>query len=939
MKREQHFGERNSGLDLNFDPEIQRKSNNDKNGRSRKRFGSLLWILSGLILFGVVLAAGFYALVVFRLPDVSGLRSKASQFETMRILDRKENLLYEIVPPEAGRRDYVAIDEISPWVLAAVIAVEDRDYYSHPGFDIRAILRAVLQNTESGATVSGASTITQQLARNLLLGEERNERTFSRKIREIVLAAEITRRYSKDEILEIYLNENYYGNHAYGIEAAARTYFRRSAKNLNFAQASFLAGLPQAPGYYDIFSNREATLERMKTVLLLAYKQSSEDGCISIRGGRECIRVDPVMVSSAAGEIEKWDFVPEKFDMRFPHWVNYIYTKLEADYGADFLYRSGYTVYTTLDPDLQETAEHELREQIGLLSGSGAYNGAVIILHPESGDILAMVGSPDFNDADHSGQVNMSVSPRQPGSSIKPLIYASAFEKGWTPATLIWDVETDFSPTGKDEDLLYSPPYHPTNYDGKNHGPVLIREALASSFNIPAVKALQYVGIYDDPTTEVRDGFVPFAKRFHIDSLDKAGWGLSLALGGGEVTLLELTNAYAVFANGGKYVPARSILKITDHNSNIVYQAETPLFEKVLNEEYSFQITSILSDDDARSAAFGTGSVLNLSYPASVKTGTTNDYRDNWAVGYNAQIAVGVWVGNADNRPMDGMTGITGAAPVWHNIMEKAGYLRSEIRNGTVQRPAGIIEIPICADSGTMPDPLCTGQKWEFFASYQPPLSAEEGLIRQYYIDTWSGKPASQYCAAHAELRKFLNVTEPDVKAWIRNTADGRAWAEKLNAADLQFVPEGEPLVPPCGYPELELISPADHAVIHDDTADIWARVSSLEGTYGYSLEFVPAAEGENWRVIQNNLYEPHYTSEKIAEWYLRDLEDGEYRIRLRMDRENGQFIEVIHTVYIERGEEHDPMPDGSNDENEFDTVFYTYDNSYDSYENFSGTD
>lgn len=909
-------------LNLNFDSESGTKKHSGKKTDNRSRIKRLLFILLALFLVGLILVFGFYALVVFHLPDVSGLRAKASQFETMRILDRQGNLLYEIVPPEAGRRDYVSIDEISPWVLASVIAVEDQDYYSHPGFDIRAIIRALFQNTESGTTVSGASTITQQLARNLLLGDQRYERTFSRKIKEIVLAAEITRRYSKDEILEIYLNENYYGNHAYGIEAAARTYFRKSAINLDLAQAAFLAGLPQAPGYYDIFSHRDATLGRLKTVLLLAYKQSSEYGCISIRNGAECVRVDPVMVNTAAEEIENWEFIPEKFDIQFPHWVNYVYANLESEYGADFLYRSGYTVYTTLDPDLQMAAEIELRDQIGSLTGRNAHNGAVIVIQPETGDILAMVGSPDFNDSDHSGQINMSISPRQPGSSIKPLIYAAAFEKGWTPATLIWDVETDFSPTGKSEDLLYSPPYHPKNYDQKNHGPVLVREALASSYNIPAVKALQYVGIYDDPATEIADGFISFAGRFHIDSLDKAGWGLSLALGGGEVTLLEMTNAYAVFANGGKYIPARSILKITDHENNVIYRSDEPLFEKVLNEEYAFQITSILSDDSARSAAFGAGSVLNLSYPASVKTGTTNDYRDNWAVGYNSKLAVGVWIGNADNQPMTGMTGITGAAPVWHNIMEKAGSLWPEIRNGAVEKPAGIIEMPVCADSGTLPDASCTRQRWEFFANYQMPLPAEEGLIRQYYIDTWSGRPASAQCSAHAELRQFLNVSEPEVRAWIKNTIEGRQWAERLNVSDLQFVPDGDVLLPPCGYPELELISPADHAVIYDDSVDIWAIAFSLEGPFEYSIEFSRAEEGANWQIIRNNILEPHYTSEKIAEWYLWDLENGEYKIRLRMQRNNEKYIEEVHTIFVDRTENHTP-DDFPYNENETEDVFY----------------
>jgi membrane peptidoglycan carboxypeptidase len=324
-------------LDLDFDMEKKKPKQNSKSGCLK-----FVLVCFGLCIVLLLLLAGFYGYFLRGLPDVSDLRSKASQFETLRILDRQENLLYEIVPPEAGRRDYVTLDEISPYVLASVIAAEDQDYYNHPGFDLRAIIRAFFQNAESGTTVSGASTITQQLTRNLLMSQsERTEKTYERKIREILLSVEITRRYSKDEILEIYLNENYYGNHAYGIEAAAQTYFKRSAKNLDFAQASFLVGLPQAPGYYDIFNNREAVLNRLKTVLLLTYNQSAENGCVNVRDGSVCVRIDPLMVSDAINEIENYNFTVNDFNIRYPHWVNYIYQMLESQYGADALYRSG----------------------------------------------------------------------------------------------------------------------------------------------------------------------------------------------------------------------------------------------------------------------------------------------------------------------------------------------------------------------------------------------------------------------------------------------------------------------------------------------------------------------------------------------------------------------------------------------------------------------
>ena len=889
-----------SDLNLNFEAEENRNNRgNISKKRSCFRFLFFGLLISLLIVFIILFC--FYKYIVSQLPDVSNLRAKASQFETLRIMDRKQNLLYEIVPPEAGRRDYVTLDDISPYLLAAVIAVEDQDYYNHPGFDIRAIMRAFFQNAESGTTISGASTITQQLTRNLLMSEnERNQRTIERKIREIILAAEITRRYSKDEILEIYLNENYYGNHAYGIEAAAQTYFKKSAKNLDLGESAFLAGLPQAPGYYDIFSHREAVLSRFKTVLLLTYELNAQKGCIPIRNGSNCVRIDPVMVNDAIQKIEDYDFIPGEFKIKYPHWVNYIYQNLEKIYGADFLYRSGFTVLTTIDPIIQDIAENVLEEQIRNSSGVNLHNGAVIVMDPQCGDILAMVGSPDFNDSEHAGQVNMSVSPRQPGSSIKPFVYAAAFEKGWTPATLIWDVETDFSPTGKAEDLQYSPPYHPANYDGLWHGPVLVRQALASSLNIPAVKALQYVGVYNDPQTGESNGFIPFAKRFHIDSLDKAGYGLAVALGGGEVTLLEITNAYAVFANNGQYVPSRGILKIMDARGKIIYEAGEPIAEKVLKEEYAYQISSILSDDNARALGFGIGSLLNLSFPAAVKTGTTNDYRDNWTIGYNRNLAVGVWVGNADNQPMTGSTGITGAAPVWHEIMERTAGVYTDIRNGLFIRPQGIEDQMICADSGTRPGKNCTNLKWEIFLRNQLPLSENEGFISTYYYDSWSGKLVSQECISGAELKEFLNVREQEARYWIKGTSAGRQWAEQIHAENLDFIPDGDILFPPCSYPTVDIVSPPDGVTIFEDEVDIVGVVNASDGIYEYSVEFASTDNPDHWMVIANNLQKANYTPDIITVWNTNGLDNGEYLLKIRMNRGKDLYFEKINRVRIE---------------------------------------
>jgi penicillin-binding protein 1C len=621
---------------------------------------AVLAIVIAIITYGLY---QYYA-VAATLPSVEDLQTHASQFETTRILDRDGNLLYEILDPNAGRRTYVPLDEVSPLMVAATIATEDASFYSHGGFDVFAIARSIWLNFQQGGVASGASTITQQIARNLLFTpEERSQRTGLRKVREILLAAEISRRYTKEEILELYLNQNYYGNLAYGVEAAAETYFHTTADKLTLSQSALLAGLVQAPSVYDVITNRDVTLNRQRVVLTLMVIASDEQGCLYVSNAPQAVCVSPEEAGVAAAELTDYEFKPPAVNIRFPHWVNYIRAQLEEMYDPQTIYRSGFSIHTTIDPTLQEQAEVTLRAQVESLADRRVTDGALVAIEPSTGEILAMVGSADFyNEAIH-GQVNMAVAPRQPGSSIKPLTYTAAFEKGWTPATLIWDVPSEFPPSGDPSDPR--PPYKPVNYDERFHGPVLVRTALANSYNVAAVKVLDFVGIYDDPTTPQEEGLIAFAQRMGITTLTRNDYGLSLTLGGGDVTLLELTGAYAIFANGGLRIPPVAITKIVDHSGEIVYEYQPPSGDQVVRPEHAFLITSILSDNAARTPAFGPNSLLNLPFPAAAKTGTTNDYRDNWTLGFTPDIAVGVWVGNADYTPMKNTSGLTGAAPIW----------------------------------------------------------------------------------------------------------------------------------------------------------------------------------------------------------------------------------------------------------------------------------
>ncbi|MCX7754645.1 MAG: transglycosylase domain-containing protein [Anaerolineales bacterium] len=875
-----------------------------------------LFVFVGALIVGSIAAVAAYLSIAADLPTVDDLRARSSQFETTRILDRNGNSLYEILDPSAGRRTTVKLNQISPYVVAATIATEDKEFYNHPGFDPLAILRALWANLQTGGEGGGASTITQQLARALLLSpEERNQRTYLRKVREIILAAEITRRYSKDEILELYLNEIYYGNLAYGIEAAAETYFGPAidgqltgtpngllADDLNLAQASFLAGLPQSPAVYDIHTNRLATLTRHRDVIVLMYQLSAEKGCIQVSNSPQPVCVGVQESLQAAQDIENFKFPAPNIQMRYPHWVQYIRAQLESKYDAQTIYRSGFTVYTTLDPALQDLAQELVTNQVNTLfsQGRNVKNGALVAIQPQSGEILVMVGSPDFYNEAIDGQVNMAVSPtRQPGSSIKPLTYVAAFEKGWTASTLIWDVPTGFPPSGDPNDPRE--PYVPRNYDGKFHGPVTVRSALANSYNIPAVRALYEVGIYDDPNTPAKEGLIGMAQKLGITSLTRNDYGLALTLGGGEVSLLEMTSAFAVFANNGVRVPPVSILKVVDSDGNVVEQYTPPPGEQVIRPEHAFLISSILSDNEARRPMFGSNSALNLPFPAAAKTGTTNDFRDNWTIGYTPDLAAGVWVGNADYTPMQNTTGLTGAAPIWSQFMLQAVPRITGGNPSPFVRPAGIVDKVICAISGTEPSQWCPQQRSELFAADQPPLPATEDLWKEVIIDTWSGQIANNSCRDFVQKKMTLNVTDPNARFWLRKTDEGRAWAEQMGfEPPLFFTPQDE-----CNAntprATLSIENLRDGQTLTESAIDVEIIADATDGFTTWRLEY---AEGDNpredaWQLlIQSDQRVPGRM--KVVTWDLEKTGNGRFSLRLRIENQEGGYAERVIRIQIE---------------------------------------
>jgi 1A family penicillin-binding protein len=844
------------------------------------------------ILVIIALCLGSFAVyeyysIASSLPSVSDLQQRGAQFETTRILDRNGDLLYEIIDPNAGRRTYVTLDKISPALVAATIATEDKDFYNHPGYDVFAIIRAIWQNYTTGQTVSGASTITQQLARNILLSpEERSQQTYLRKAREIILAAEITRRYTKDQILELYLNQIYYGNLAYGIEAAAETYFGTTADKLTLAQAAFLAGLPQSPSVYDIYTNREATLGRDQQVLALMAQVSYEQNCIKVSNSSQPICVSPADAAEAAAEIRNYNFQPPVINMRYPHWVNYVRSQLESNYDAQTIYHSGFTIYTTLDPALQDYAQQVVASQIAKLTANNATDGALVAIRPSTGEILAMVGSTDYYNTAISGQINMAVSEtRQPGSSIKPVNYVAAFEKGWTPATLIWDVPSEFPPSGDPNDPR--PPYIPVNYDGKFHGPVTVRTALANSLNIPAVKTLQFVGVYGD------HGFIAMANRMGITSLNRSDYGLSLTLGGGDVSVLEMTGMYSVFANGGVRIPPVSILKIVDHLGNVVYQYNTPpQGEQIVSPQHAYLITSILSDNQARAMEFGTNSVLNLPFPAAAKTGTSNDFRDNWTLGYTPDLVTGVWVGNADYTPMVNTTGLTGAAPIWSQFMQYAVPYVTNGHPSPFVRPPGIVEETICALSGTLPSQWCKATRTEIFAADQPPLPPGQDLRREVTLDTWTGLEASTACGTDfTDSQIVINVSDPWAIKWF-GTKDGRNWLSSNNFP-----------VPPVLAPQRECsqndprpalaLSVNEGDVVEQSTLAISGTANATGGFKSWKLEFGLGEKPNNWTLLAQS--DQPINNDLMFNWDLSNLPNGTITLHLYMTGTNGYAERFVH--------------------------------------------
>lgn len=780
---------------LLFKPRImfaKKRKAKKKHRHKKKRFHGVAKNIAIFSLSAFFIFSGVFVLwaVSLDIPDFEYLTNRKIT-ESTKIYDRTgEVVLYDV--HRDIKRTVVPLDDISLYARNATIAIEDDEFYSHKGIKPMAILRAVFVNLTKGEYVQGGSTITQQVIKNTLLTREKK---ISRKLKEWILAIKLEQQMSKEKILELYLNEAPYGGNIYGIEEASRTFFGKSAKELTLAESAYLASLPQAPTRYSPYGNNRDLLEQRKNLVLERMRKL---GFITDE-------------EYAKAKNEKVVFLPrDPYGIKAPHFITWVKEYLVQKYGEKIVEEGGLRVITTLDYELQKKAE-EIVKKYGEMNKEkfNASNAAMVGVDPKTGQILVMVGSVDYFDKENEGNFNVALAKRQPGSAFKPFVYATAFMKGYTPETVVFDLKTQFQTTCDSEGKpLYSEVdprdcYIPKNYDNKYRGPITLREALAQSINVPAIKTLYLAGLNDSLET---------AKKMGITTLDNANvYGLTLVLGGGEVKLLDITSAYGVFANNGIRNPYTPILKVEDRDGNIL-EEYTPKPTRVIPKKVALQISDILSDNTARAPAFGVNNPLRFEgRDVAVKTGTTNDYRDAWTVGYTPSFALGAWVGNNDNSSMKKKVAGYIVTPMWHEMMQ-------EVLNKT-------------------PD-----EKFENIASekdnrdLKPVLRGIWQGGRRYFIDSISGKRATQYTPEETKKEQTIKEVH-NILYWVdKNNPRGpipqkpekdpqfslweepvRKWVEKYNIAedtDTQPIKEYDDIHIPENFPIVSIESPQKGVIL-----------------------------------------------------------------------------------------------------------------------------
>jgi membrane peptidoglycan carboxypeptidase len=873
---------------------------------------------------GVAGVSAVYAAFTQDLPDFTEIEKIGQDvdttFETTKIYgwgpdqdadgNRDAVLLYEVIDPLGGDRQWVPLAQIPQNLIDATVAIEDKTFWTNQGFDVEGIGRAFYEYVLQGGGVQGGSSITQQLVKNNLIDEERRIigedvgfDDYRRKAEEVILAQQVTETYTKEQILEWYLNTNFYGNLAYGIEAAAKVYFDKTAAQLTLAEAAMLAAIPQSPALNPI-DNPDEAKARQDLVLDAMLRE----GYISREQTVEA-KFTPLTIRSG---------VEDRFDIIAPHYALYVRKQLEIMFGPEQVLRGGLTVYTALDLELQGQIECVARAHIARLSGelgtglpadeaascaaleflrplSPAYagedhnvsNASIVAIDPRTGEIRAMVGSLDYWNEAIDGSFNVAVDGlRQPGSSFKPFTYLTGLSKGYTAATMLLDVETDFGTP------YNGIAYVPQNYDSRFHGPVRLRTALANSYNVPAVQMMSLVGV---------DSVIRTAHNLGITTLDQgsSSYGLSLTLGGGEVKLMDMVYAYSVFANQGvmigQPVPESeqrlgfrtldpvAILRVEDRHGTILYEYSQPQRREIVTPQLAMILTDILSDRNARCAAFGCPNALELpdNRPAAAKTGTTNDYRDDWVIGYTPQLVVGVWSGNSDNSPMENLPGSVGAAPIWQAVMSWA--LQDEPIVGWT-RPQGIVERAVCTPSGLLPTPHCPTVTELFVAGTEP--NVIDNMYQEFRINRETGRLATIYTPLELIDTKVYVLYPPAAADWVRENEIEQPPAEFDTITGDAAIVGG-----------VAILSPTPFQFVNG-LLEIKGNVQ-LDGFAYYRLAYFEGLDPANVQVIVDNITEQK-NNEPIAAWDVSNLDEGLYTLLLTAFRGDGTFVEASAQVTVD---------------------------------------
>jgi membrane peptidoglycan carboxypeptidase len=890
--------------------------------------------IGGLVLFLLALAVGLlsvtsvsaatavYAYFTQDLPDFAEIerlgQDADATFETTKIYawgddatgdgQRDLVLIYEIIDPLGGDRQWLKLEDIPQTVIDATVALEDRTFWSNPGFDARGISRAFYEYVVLGGDVQGGSSITQQLVKNNLIEPERRMvgaevgfDDYRRKVEELLLAQEISRVYTKEQIMEWYLNTNFYGNLAYGLEAAARVYFNKPAAQLTLAEAAMLAAIPQSPALNPIDNPEQAKVRQELTLEAML-----RDGYIS-RDAMVAAQFAPLAVSPG---------IEERFDIIAPHFALYVRRELEQKFGPQQVLRGGLRVYTSLDLTMQRQAECLSRAHISRLQGSltidlaademaacpaldylaplrtadvgvdhNVSNASLVAIDPRTGEIKAMMGSLDYWNREIDGSFNVAVDGlRQPGSAFKPFTYLTALSQGYTAASMVLDVETDF---GSPADGLV---YVPRNYDRLFRGPMRLRTALGNSYNVPAVQVMSWVGV---------DNVIRTARSMGITSLDQGPnqYGLSLTLGGGEVRLLDMVYAFSVIDNMGvmigQPVPPEdqrlgfrsldpvAILRVEDRQGRLLYEYNQPERREILTPQLAFMMNDILADRSARCAGFGCPNAMELpgSRPAAAKTGTTNDFRDGWTVGYTPQLAAGVWVGNSDNTPMRNLPGSKGAAPIWQAFM--AWALQNEPAQGWT-RPSGILEMQVCDISGLLPTPHCPRVTEYFIMGTQP--IAYDNVFQEFRLNRETGRLATIYTPSELIETRIYRIYPEQAADWVREN-------------EIEQPPnEYDTINVPVMAGNAAIFSPRPFAFVNDQV-EIIGNAHSDHFAY-YRLAYFAGLTPVNILTIADNVTEPR-ENEVLAVWDVTNL-NGLFTLLLTVVRHDGTFDEISLPVTVD---------------------------------------